>query len=448
MRYCHFPFRHIYVDFMGQIRLCGWNNGAPVGYITDGLEKVWHSEAANEVRRAILDGSFSRCRKNVCPHIMNNTLPEIEASTLENLTYPFPDHFSLCYDYICNLACPSCRKDFIYGSPRAQEFFNNVYAELKPHLNDLLFLDIGGHGDPIFSKHSLHLLENLRPERANAQIIIETNGTLFTPAIWKKIEHLGAFNLTVIVSVESLNPYVYAKLRRGGNFDALHKNLRFMSELRQKGLIKKLNAVMVVQELNFMEMPLFAKYCTDLHFDGVDFENLYSWGTFTEKEYFFKNLLNPSHPQNEFFKELLAEVKKDKRVRCWAGDTNRNASRCVVIGASQCAVSEITPEDTVDAHAKFSTLADAIYNREYIFVQKDGMYHGMLMYGDFQKQMGYAQCSSQSAEELCNKGYTVISDKSISDIFAEKETFINSCQYVFPIVYNGKLRAKLLIEKS
>jgi wyosine [tRNA(Phe)-imidazoG37] synthetase (radical SAM superfamily) len=310
----------------------------------------------------------------------------------------------------------------------------------------LSYLLIGGHGEPLFSRHSLRLLENLRPERAYARIGIQTNGTVFTPQLWKRIEHLGDFDLSVIVSLETLNPHVYAKLRRGGNFEALHTNLRFLSELRQQGKIKNLHSVMVVQALNFMEIPLFAKYCTDLHFDHVNFQPLYNWGTLTEKEYFDNNLLNPMHPHHNFFNELRDEVIQDTRVNCWNGKTDKIVSRWAVTNTSQLIISEITREDAIDIHADFFTLANAIYNRAYIFVLKDGKYYGMLTDADFYAIWGDPACSSRSAGEVCKQEYIAIADTAIEDIFQNKQIYINARQTVFPILRDGNLYAKMLVE--
>ena len=260
MKYCDKPFREIYVDSGGQIHFCSWLNSKPIGYITEGLEKVWNGEAAQEIRRSILDGSYRYCRKEVCPSLMNNTLPDVSDKTLEEFILPFPDRFNLAYDYQCNLSCPSCRpKPIIRVWSEVREMFEKAYLELAPHLNNLHYLNVTGHGDPFFSKDCMRLLENLRPERPDAKISFETNGTCFVPKIWKRIEHLAKSHIIMRVSIDSFNPHVYARLRRGGNFRQLQKNLRFMSELRRSGHLNRLEAIMVVQELNFVEMPAFTE---------------------------------------------------------------------------------------------------------------------------------------------------------------------------------------------
>ncbi|GHU36711.1 hypothetical protein AGMMS50256_33700 [Betaproteobacteria bacterium] len=449
MKFCDKPFREIYVDSGGQIHFCPWMNSKPIGYITEGLETVWNGEAAQKIRRSILDSSYRYCRKDVCPFLTNDDLPNVSGKTLEEATLPFPDRFNLAYDYQCNLSCPSCRpKPIIRVWPEVLGMFEKAYQELAPHLNNLRHLSITGHGDPFFSKDCMRILENLHPERTGAEIFLETNGTCFVPKVWKRIEHLAKFHIIMRVSIDSFNPHVYAKLRRGGNFAQLQKNLRFMSELRHSGHIKRLESVMVVQDLNFMEIPAFAETCFNLGVDSVHLENIYSWGTMDEKTYFEKDLLNPRHPQHEFFNELRDEVLKDPRVHCWAGKTNRIPVEFFVTGQSRLAISEIAETDIVDEHVDFSALLTAVRNRDYIFVVGgQGIYRGMLTYREVIKSIKNEQAILMQAGELCHFGH-VVAETDLARILSKKDSFLadSDMQPVTPIVAaDGKLIAKLLV---
>jgi MoaA/NifB/PqqE/SkfB family radical SAM enzyme len=447
MRFCEKPFRFVYIESSGKIHLCPWMNSEPIGFIHDGLESVWHSETARKVRRSILDGSFSLCRKEICPKLMNNSLPDIPEQTLEEATLSFPDMFSLAYDFRCNLSCPSCRKQAIIKvEPQVQKLFDKIYEEISPHLNNAHTLSMSGHGDPFFSKDCMKILENMRPIHSDIKIMFETHGTCFTPTIWKRIQHLSKCDITMIVSIDSFNPNVYAKLRRDGNFLQLQKNLHFMSHLRQEGVINNLVSVMVVQDLNFMEIPSFVKTCFDFGFDRVQLENIYSWGTMDEKEYFSKDLLNPKHPQHEFFKEIRDEVLKDPRVLCYAGSTARIPVEFVITGQSRLAIMDISSTDVVNEHEGFSTLLAAVRNRDYIFVVDDkGRYKGMFAYQDVIGNSSNKQAISQKITTLC-KDYRVIDATDIARIFSSAEQLSISKQPVFPVISTeGKLVAKLLV---
>jgi wyosine [tRNA(Phe)-imidazoG37] synthetase (radical SAM superfamily) len=445
-------FHGFYIDSGGQVHLCSWMNSSPIGYVTDGVEKIWHGEAAKTLRRSVLDGSFRYCRREVCPYLMNGTLPEIPEQTLKALTPDFPDDFWIAYDYQCNLSCPSCRrKAIIQAWPEVQKLFDDIYAELAPYLDGLRRLNITGHGDPFFSKNCMRILKNFRPKRPDAEIFFETNGTCFVPKVWEQIAHLSDFTIGMNVSIDSFNPHVYAKLRRGGNFRQLEKNLRFMSELRRKNAIDHLAAVLVVQDINFMEMPSFVQRCFDLGFDKVQLENIYSWGVMNEKEYFARDLLNPRHPQHEFFCELREEVLKDPRVVCWAGKTSRIPVEYFVTGQSRLAISEIAETDTVGAQADFSVLLTSIRNRDYIFVVDEaGDYRGMLTYQEVIGFIKKPEAVQKKAGDLCSKGPRILKETDLVRIFdRQAEFFPNhgaaSPQTVFPVLSHGKLVAKLSV---
>lgn len=438
----------MYIDFRGQTRLCGWTNGAPIGYVTqEGVEKLWNSEAAKAVRQGGIDGTFSRCRREMCPLLHNDLLPEIPDATMEELTTPYPEEISLGYDYRCNLACPSCRKDFIHGSPNADAFFDEMYDTLVPYLDNAKHLMFGAHNEAFYGEHVMRILSNLRPKHPDLRLSFCTNGLLFTPSLWKRIEHLGKYHIHMDVSIDSINPDVYAQLRRGGKFSQLEKNLRFMAELRREKVINFMGAVMVVQDLNFMEIPHFTKYCLELGFDQVNLESIYDWGTLTEKEYYFKNLLNPQHPNHKLFRKLADEARKDKRVLLWTGDANKPDSYSVVLGQSRLAVVDVAPNDVVDADIPFSALGDAIYNKGYVFVIEGGEYRGMIRYADFHAYNSSADCVPCTAEALCCPEMKTISQTDIGAIFADKESLLASkdCQSVYPVLDGNRLVAKLLI---
>lgn len=442
MKFCSRPFDHLYIDFNGNMRFCGWTSGEAFGRVQDGIDKVWHSERADKIRDAILQGDFSYCRADVCPFMMNNTLPDSPGKAKAELLKPLPEKIQCAYDYQCNLSCPSCRKTPIVGSERADIFFAQMKEQLAPLLNKAKFLDFGGHGDPFYSKHTMDMMANLKPEREDFALSLQTNGLYFTRENWQKIEHLGKYHITVSISIDSLNPVVYSKLRRGGKLELLLKNLEMIGELRKAGLINDLHAVMVVQDLNFMEIPQFIDYCFSHNFDHVQLENLYNWGTFNDKEYFSKNLLNPEHPNHKFFKKILNKALENPRVRCWAGHTERIANKWVVTGQSDVAVCNITEHDVIDINASIDQLSHAIWNRDYIFVTELGKYRGTIFYEKFHDMMGKIVPDTCTLCDFFDVSLIPLQADDLAKIFTPNESFHNN--RVIPIVKTGEIIAKAI----
>ena len=74
--YCTRPFEFFETYDDGSIGFCcpSWYNNYEIGNINDNsIEEVWNGEAAQELRRSILDGSFRYCDEKVCPHLSTKT---------------------------------------------------------------------------------------------------------------------------------------------------------------------------------------------------------------------------------------------------------------------------------------------------------------------------------------------------------------------------------------
>ena len=67
---------------------------------------------------------------------------------------------------------------------------------------------------------------------------LQTNGGLFTPRYWHKMEKIHKQINTILISVDAATKEVYDVVRRGGNWKLLNQNLLFMKELKAKKKIK------------------------------------------------------------------------------------------------------------------------------------------------------------------------------------------------------------------
>ena len=71
--FCAQPFTNLEVNTRGEVRTCCayWMNQT-LGNITfDETENVLNSDTAQDIRKSILDGSFSYCNKKTCPRIQS-----------------------------------------------------------------------------------------------------------------------------------------------------------------------------------------------------------------------------------------------------------------------------------------------------------------------------------------------------------------------------------------
>jgi Iron-sulfur cluster-binding domain len=145
-RFCAKPFTDFETTPNGQVFVCcpSWLP-VPIGNLFDEGE-IWNSRAAHEIRKSILDGSFRYCSRTNCNLIAGNSLPrrsEIAESKTDNAMSHAeismergPLRLTLSHDRSCNLACPSCRRDFIIAKKDEQRRLDRVLEILMPLIRD------------------------------------------------------------------------------------------------------------------------------------------------------------------------------------------------------------------------------------------------------------------------------------------------------------------------
>lgn len=321
MKYCNRPFDSLYCMPDGNVSFCGWTNATIGNILNDDLENIWNSELAERVRESIKDGSYRYCRKVSCPYCENDNLPEISMEDLENkLPEEAPTYYEIANDIICNHNCPSCREHVFCVSEEYKEKLKKQLDILTPLVNKADRVSVNGGGELFASPVMLEFLENLKPEKEDFKLGIQTNGALFNEKNWNRISHLGKYYINVTVTPNSFVRETYEYLSGFHNdFDKTIQNLYFIKQLREQNIINSLKISIVVQDRNFCEVPEFAKRCIDdFKADSVVIKPLYKWFYMSEEMYWFKDVLNPSHPYHrEWLKILENPILENPKVYMW-----------------------------------------------------------------------------------------------------------------------------------
>lgn len=307
-RFCHKPFEHFEVTADGNVYLCCPSYlPVPAGNIhRQTVSEIWNSDAAKSIRASINDASFRFCSRMACGDINAKALPLREHVVPPSDERPTKVH--LTHDRACNLSCPSCRIEPTGNDPAKKAAFDAIEAKLLPHLEDATELSLIGSGDPLLSRAAQSLLSKLsRPVYPRLEIMLQTNGLLFTPAWWQRNPQLHEFPIEVHISVDAARAETYASVRRGGDFQTLQRNLEFISGLRKLGPIRKLGLKFVVQKENFLEMKDFVALGTNLGADVIMFSRLRNWGTYSSEEFIERDVAAPGHPEYPQLCDLLRD---------------------------------------------------------------------------------------------------------------------------------------------
>lgn len=313
MKFCERPFTFAFLAEKGEVWPCPWMHYTIGNLYEQDLDEIWHSEAAEAARQTILDGSFKLCRKQSCPFLERDELPDLSEETLREkaVPAPIPMTISICNDHTCNIACTNCRTELYCAEGEEREKIDDVLVRLRPFANQAEQVSMNGGGEFLANPSFIRFLEDLRPEREDFRIVLESNGVLFDEKHWERFSHLGKYDMSVTITVNSLKREVYRYLT--GGFDHLERvldNLRFLSKLRREGAVNKLSLSFVVQETNFWEIPNYIRTFTqseDFEIDEFSMKPLYRWWHMDEETYWRKNILNPLHPYHQAHLKILAD---------------------------------------------------------------------------------------------------------------------------------------------
>lgn len=320
---CTTPFEQLDVLEQSSHLCCAsWLHKSAGNMATQSHEEVWNSDTAEAIRQSVLDGSYRFCSKTACPKIPGKDLtPKAELmkdpwwrNVIENHLGKLdrgPKRVNLAYDKHCNLSCPSCRDGMITSDDAVRDRLDGItQRNIFPLLQTSNEAFLTGSGDPFASRTFRKILSWISEETCpNLQVVLMTNGMLFTEKEWAKFPNLHGKVKLVKVSMDGATKTSHETLRRGSKWETMMKNLPFIGTLLQKGDIASYELVFVVQKENFAEMGDFVDLAKKVGANRVYFERITNWGTFSNAQYEEKAVFNPTHPQYEEFLAAVADPR-------------------------------------------------------------------------------------------------------------------------------------------
>jgi sulfatase maturation enzyme AslB (radical SAM superfamily) len=329
---CWHPFNYAEVRLGGEIHICcpQWNP-APIGNILiDTLENIWSGEKAQIIRNSILDGSYNYCNWETCPKIQNwrnGGLTDNNESNKKQFLDSVkntPNHVLFVVDYSCNLKCPSCRIEKTtqltdHQKSQALTVIRNTINSMFPFPhNEHKIIGMDGSGEIFSSEVYRELFETEEIftdtyEWPNLRFAISTNGTLMTEKIQKKYQHLFKQISKIEISVDAGNKESYEKVRVGGHWDLLWKNLDYFYNTIKENKQTTWQWNIIVQKNNFESIPDLVKLANRYkdYKPKLYFTRVLNWGTWSDEDYEEHAVHLDTHPLHNKYLEImnLPEVK-------------------------------------------------------------------------------------------------------------------------------------------
>jgi len=310
---CTAPFNYLEIHKEKVFGCCPSWMTIPYGD-TNNLSSVWNSDIAVKTRESVLDGSYRYCDKNKCAYLsqlINTNIPtDIFIKKSQDISLNNgPTRLNLSFDLSCNLSCPSCRKNISNDDEllNINRILKNVSLEFK---NTVTYIYISGTCDPFASKTFRNFLKNFNIDMFPKleHIHLHTNGLLLTEQMWNEIENVHKYIKSIEISIDAATKDTYEKIRRGGKWETIIKNINFISTIPT---IKEKSYSFVVQDTNYKEMKMFYDMIVNLpHINKryiIYFGKILNWGTYSDDEFLIKQIWNENHIN---FNDFILELRK------------------------------------------------------------------------------------------------------------------------------------------
>jgi cyclic pyranopterin phosphate synthase len=267
--FCPVPFAGIIFNPEGNVTACRELGASHwLGDIRkESWQEIWNGEGFRSLRREFLTGNVRTCATHIrhrkChKDFWNRALLEhIDLSEIQ--AHP-PIRISPDFNGRCNLECEMC---VVWKKPNGLydelEFWDDAEKSLFPFLQQVDPLS----GEPFVQKDTYRLMEFMAKTNPKAAWKITTNAHWkFTPYIRERLDGINLWRLNI--SVDSLDPENYARIRKGGDLKLVLKTIDDLVRYREErikagGSEFIININTLAQVHNWWEMGDFVKFVRD-----------------------------------------------------------------------------------------------------------------------------------------------------------------------------------------
>lgn len=169
-------------------------------------------------------------------------------------------HLEFELDTLCNLNCMMCPPE-LHSSNSQSIYGDKEIAHISQLFDKISWAKFYG-GEPMVIKSYYKIWELLIKTNKNCAIKIQTNGTVINEKI-KSLIKKGKF--LFMISLDSLIPEVYEKIRLGAQLQKVLQNIEFLSEYSKENALP-IDIAICPMTLNAKEIPDLINFCNNKGF--------------------------------------------------------------------------------------------------------------------------------------------------------------------------------------
>jgi len=261
--FCYLPFVQLLLQPTGAVSPCCWNQDIILGTVPQNtLAELWNGDKIRELRREFLSGTPVKCKshmRQIGCHRFNRG-EYAKSPDLSEIQTLGPRRLDVRLNGHCNLQCVMCD---VWKQPNGlydkSDFWKIGPTEIFPHLMEV---DVLG-GEPFVQADTYRLINEVSAVNNSCTWAFVTNGNYNVKPILKRLDKLAI--RWFMVSLDSVVPETYAKIRKGGSLQKVLETISSLAEYnegrRKEGRGIDLSVTMCVQQENWREIESFFTYC-------------------------------------------------------------------------------------------------------------------------------------------------------------------------------------------
>lgn len=309
---CMRPWDTVLIDRQGSCYACECQSWLPqsIGNLQlKPLRDILGSHLRGQLQSSIEDGSYRYCNEHQCTFLRSGGPNKVQESQ-QGPEQIF--QLRLAIDDSCNLRCPSCRKGLIFHKQgKAYDLGIRLAGRVNQWLTEVrhpVRVHLGSDGDPFASHVYRHFMANT-PVRSTIEYSILTNALMFEE-FHGRVPHIMSALRTLGVSIDGASRHTYERLRLGGSWDKINRNLECIAESK-RSLGFLFNLHFVIQEGNFHEMESIIELGRAHGADKVILTKVEDWNVL--RDFAAVNVFDPAHPRHQEFQQMHEMIKQKSR---------------------------------------------------------------------------------------------------------------------------------------
>jgi MoaA/NifB/PqqE/SkfB family radical SAM enzyme len=278
--YCPLPFEELFITYTGEVLFCCSHDPSKTlgNVLRSSLEEIWNSALAREVRVQTTSPALHPVCRQGC--WASDRIARGEPALSEPRESPWPSKITISLpDSHCNIggehptpetACLMCGRAAV-GFTVFPDQTDTIVARVKPLVEHLSVLAIGGVAEAFWKARIFEILEQLGFARYADRITVETNsnGTTLSERTRARWFHTCPSSY-LVVSIDAATAETYRKIRRLDAYDTVLQNLRGYARERARGR-QRVFLSYNINLLNIREVEGMVETAAELGVDGVTF---------------------------------------------------------------------------------------------------------------------------------------------------------------------------------